>query len=440
MEDSESRIGGVSALVVVVVLIVVGATLVPVVVLGHSGSSASTPADSTRSKTAEDVKFVRPAPNSTATIWPFTSRAKRFESLTLPINLVFRTDAEMTRYVLTHRGDEEWENQTALHANDTNVSVGSVVVDGTDVDWRQAHGGDRYTYIRGPGGGRWVTSVYQLHDGDYFGTRHHLRLYEGGRSQHTWTAIQAHTEHWDWFGLRHSVGSLAKAQHYVEREFYGKWYVSTIQKVRFANGGALDANGWVTVLNFEERAVLPPILYLLPVLVGLSVDSSARDLWAATRDELRRRFEDTSHVRHNLALFGVVAVIPLVVRVGAITVERAFPAASAVLVGGPFYLLLVVGLPMSAALLARRHGLREGFVLAFVGFGVGVLIDYAYLNIAVLQFRVLLHRIAAATALGLVAAGGARGEWVDGRDVNVPLVVGGLAWVAVVLGPIVGIR
>ncbi|MFB6172652.1 MAG: hypothetical protein ABEJ23_08975 [Haloarculaceae archaeon] len=541
-----SRPGGVPVQVVVlaaVVLAVVGASMLAPAVTG--GASAP-------QKTAADVHLVEPAPNSSQELWPFTSREQRFESLTLPINLVFETDAVTTRYLLTSEGDENWENQTARRQGNVTVRLNvsanppetngtrttgepattgptggrttadattlageptvttapggpnattrpgessatptsapatptgsasprpaptgpnatetganatttranatgtgpnattatpdsgpdiEIVINGTELGWEQTHGGTRYTYVQhADGTGQWITPAYQLHNGDYFGSRAHLRLYEGGSEGHEWTAVQAHREHWDWFGLRHSVDSLSRPQHQLERQFYGKWYVTDVSRQRYANGGALDYGGWVSVVGFRDNVVVPPRLLLFP-LAGLTLAGGAASALAASERGARRLWESEQVGQAHVWLFLVVTAIPLAVRSGAVAVERAFPQASPILVGGPFYLLLVVGLPVAAWRLARPLDQFDAFVVTAVALGTGVMADYAAIGVTLLKFGVLLHRVAALAALGTVAAGSAIDAEEDWRAVV--LAVGVLAWAAVVLGPVAGIR
>lgn len=482
-------------------------------------------------KTADDVKLVEPRPNGSQQLWPFTSRERRFESLTLPINMVFLTDAATTRYLLTSEGDENWENHSARYkdkptfrldapnssaqptesdtpaeANRTNATAESaasnrtnatatnqtnataepsptdtptgfnqtnatitdtsntsaepngtnvtatnrtnetatnesrpaIIINGTELGWRRTHGGTRYTYVRTVNGdGQWIDATYQLHNGDYFGSRTHLRLYEGGPENREWTAIQAHREHWDWFGLRHSVGSLSRARHQVERQFYDKWYVTGISRQRYGNGGALDAYGWVSVVDFRDNVQVPPRLFLLPFVLGLAASRRAASVLDSAERDVRRLWEGDRTTRNHLGLFLVVAALPLVVRNGAIAVEQSYPNASPFLVGGPFYLLLVLGLPVAAALLSRPLDPVDAFALTVVGLGTGIMLDYVVIGVTLLEFGVVLHRLTVLMALGTIAAAAAGKPEDDWRGSI--LVVGVLAWVAVILGPVLGL-
>lgn len=511
---------------VAVVLVAVGALFVAPTV---TDDPRETP-----SKSADDVRLVEPGSNESGQLWPFTSRRKEFESLTLPINLVFQTDASTTRYLLTSEGNENWENHTEQYrgnftirlgvpgpprtnatdtptakgtnttstANETNttstangtnatvvsnqsnvtsttnettataggnqpntsvgtgesnVSAGAnatgastatatvsptttesgpaIVINGTEFGWRRTHGGTRYTFVRVDGRGRWLDETYQLHNGDYFGSRTHLRLYEGGPEGEKWTAIQAHHEHWDWFGLRHSVGSLSTPQHRLERSFYGKWYVVDITRKRYANGGASDYDGWVSVVNFRNNVIVPPRLFLFPFIFGLAV--SGRAALASVEQDLQRLWEGEHITRFHATLFLAVAALPLVVRMGAIATEQTFPDASPFLVGAPFYALLVLGLPIAAGVLSRPLDPVDAFVLTVVAVGTGILADYAYIGVTLLEFGVVLHRITVLVTLGVIAAAAAAEASDDWR--RSLLAIGLFAWVAVVVGPVLGL-
>jgi peptidoglycan/LPS O-acetylase OafA/YrhL len=74
-----------------------------------------------------------------------------------------------------------------------------------------------------------------------------------------------------------------------------------------------------------------------------------------------------------------------------------------------WYPLLVVGVPLAAYGFGRRLPAREAGALAAVGFGAGILLDYAYLGIAVLPIPIVVHRVVVVAAVGLLAAGAESG-------------------------------
>ena len=170
-------------------------------------------------------------------------------------------------------------------------------------------------------------------------------------------------------------------------------------------------------------------LVVLPLL-GLV---SARSLQRESDDEFWGGRLTPSHV----GLVVVTAAIPPAVRMGAVWAEGQFPDAGPVAVGAPFYLLLVVGLPVAAAVFGRTIPAEDGFTGAIVGMGAGVLADYASLGIGSIPFDALTTRAVLLVALGLIAAGGTR--WADSwlRRNRYRLLGGGI-WLAGVLTPIVG--
>jgi hypothetical protein len=107
-----------------------------------------------------------------ARLWPFTSRRRSFDSLTLPVNLVVEGSPGRVRSLLTE-GPREWNDSTREWQGIGGDEDGPV-----GLRWSAATGADRYTYVDTPGpGGTWIDETTQLHDGTYFGSRLHLRLY-----------------------------------------------------------------------------------------------------------------------------------------------------------------------------------------------------------------------------------------------------------------------
>ncbi len=215
--------------------------------------------DESRPKDPNDVRLVSPTPNSSAKLWPFTSRHKQYDSLTLPINVVVEGDTSRVVNQLKHRREAHWNNDSnewqGVASDEETAGVGKRAD-----EWHNTTGAVRYTYIQAPGPrGGWMTETAQLHDGAYFGSRYHLRLYEGGKGTETWTAIQAHHEYFDWFRLRHTVGSLEKAQYYLDGQYYGKWYVDEVSRQRYANGGIIDSNGWVSIVDLRPKSEMGPV-------------------------------------------------------------------------------------------------------------------------------------------------------------------------------------
>jgi len=107
-------------------------------------------------------------------IWPYTSKSESVEGRTLAINVVFRDDGEAVREALEARPDADWQETDDEETDAEPDLVRDIVVR----DWEDAHGSTRYTYFEGPSGGAWVTESFELHDGEYLGSRDHIRAYE----------------------------------------------------------------------------------------------------------------------------------------------------------------------------------------------------------------------------------------------------------------------
>ncbi|SEP25835.1 hypothetical protein SAMN04487948_1288 [Halogranum amylolyticum] len=363
-------------------------------------------------KGPDDVKLVTVSEESDARLWPFTSRQRSFESLTLPINAVVR--AENSRVVSQlRRSGSDWEL-----ADDEWQGVGDeaepVVVEGTDVTWDETTGATRYTYVAAPGSaGGWTAETAQLHDGTYFGSRYHLRLYEGGTGGDRWTAIQAHHEHWDWFRLRHTVGSLSVAQQQFETEYFGAAYTADVGRERFANGGISDADGWVSTVDLRPLSVteLRPLSAASVLSVGLllfgSVVGRASATWRSMVDHVTTVLSDETGQRSAL-LFAALLSLPLFVRSAAVFAETAVGVLPVKLVAGTLYLVLAVGVPAVALALPREGEPFDWAGIAILGLGVGFVLDYQSIGIDVLPIAVVLHRLTVLAAVGFLAAGASR--------------------------------
>ncbi|WP_137285091.1 hypothetical protein [Halorussus salinisoli] len=344
-----------------------------------------------------------------AKIWPYVGPDRSFDRRASSINVVVRNHPERVRGYLTrrhgwNRSDAEWVE---------NAPDETTVVADERVPWRDAPGASRYAYVADRG---WVSERYQLHHGSYFGARDHLRAY--GPPDGDWTAVQAHAEHWDWFTITHTVDSVEDAQRRVEAAFLGKPEFA-VKRVYYANGDTYDADGWTTVV----------VMALAPLL-GRNARSFLRRL-AAGRN--RRRG----------TLAGTLAALPLVVRFGGILCERHLPWLSPDAVVALWYPVLVGGVPLAAYLFGRRLPAAEAGALAAVGFGTGLVLDYASLGVAVLPIPVAAHRAVVVAAVGLLAAGaGSRGDSTAGEPTAgrwTPVLRAGAAlWVvAVVAGHLV---
>lgn len=362
-------------------------TLLVIALVGVSGATVIGP-----------VAQPEPSPqyiqvSESTNLWAYTSHSPRFEAQTLAINLVvYGEPAVLDRY-LRERAFVDW-NETDEEIGDVDPVEGQQ--NGTLTAWGAASGGTRYTYLSRAGdrGGRWMIESYQLHRGDYFGARHHIRAYESPYPDEQWVALQAHHEHWDWFRLRHTVDGVRNSQRFVEQEFMDRWFVADLSRVYVGSDAGPTGYGWVTVIEFDRAdAAILALLVGIPVVRRLKTHSGA-----VAADVSPRTFRMA-------LLAAAISGLYLGVRFGAIGFERALPTGDVRVIAAVFYPVLVVGLPVVASLFARRLGTEEAFVAATVGFVTAILLDYTYLEVTVLPIDTLVHRLTLAIALGFIAAG-----------------------------------
>jgi hypothetical protein len=372
--------------------------LVAVLVAGSFGSLAVAEAGGAQGD-AESSLTVIPLENDDRQLWLYTSRGLSFEKATLAINVVVYGDPDDVhrRLLESDRGnwtDTSEEEQEVAPDENTNV------VNSTTIEWEVADGANRFAYLIDLQGGVWLAEQYQVHDGTYLGSRHHIRAYAPSDADSEWTAMQAHHEHWDWFMGRHIVRSTAESQSYVEQEFAAGGSPD-IARVPVGAESDPSFDRWLTIVDFredEEQSALAGLALVLGI-----VGARRRGL----RTTLRERFP-TREARTLFLAAGIAAVL-LFVRLWGITLEQSLDIPPKVFVIA-LYPLLFVGLPSTAYLLARPLDRSRAFAGASVGFIAGVLLDYSYLGVTHLPLDVLVHRGALAVALGLVAVGNSRVE------------------------------
>lgn len=416
-------------------MLLVGVVGVAAVVLVAHPVQLGTPRDRPAPRGPGDVKIVTVDPESGATLWPYTSKRRRFDTLTLPMNVVVRGNVWRVRSVLVTGADAQW-NSSAGEWQGVGDEAGTIPE--SDRRWYETHGATRYTYVRtSASGGHWEDAAYQLHDGKYFGTRYHLRAYAGGEGETSWTAIQAHYEHWDWFRLRHTVGSTALGRQSVERAFYGRRDVAAVRRARFANGGIADADGWASVVDLRPPSYALPSRsdagVALASLGALLVGSlSGRDPWPTVR-----AWVDDADPRLWAVAAVAVGLLPGV-RWAAIAVEGALPGLSPKVVAATGYLTLAVGLPACAYLAGETSSTTAAVLAATGGVTIGLLADYVLLGVAVVPLSVVVHRTALVAVLGVVAASGSPrvGERVGDHG---RLVAVGALWVGVLAWPLLDV-
>lgn len=398
--------------------------LVGLVLLSGVSDFGSTPGDRVG---ADSPTLVEPVANGSS-LWPYTSRTRSFETRRLGINLVVRGDpVDVRGYFLRHA--DGWQRRP--HPESAGGSAAAVPIEAPGIAWRPAHGAPRYTYVEQAherGDGAWVAETYQLYEGSYLGTRYHLRAYAAPAPDEDWTAMQAHREYWDWFGLRHTVTSVEAAQRHVEADLEDDAAVESVWRMNLENGGSADSDGWATVIEFAAVGLLAG---------GARSGSGRRD---STRQRVRAvaRSPRGRRVLRQGSLFLAVGLVYLGVRVTGVALEETFPVISPVIIAGGLYPVLAVGLPFCTGHFGRRVGMEPAFLLAITGLLTALVLDRWLLGLAGVPVGLAVHRLTLLLSLGLVAAGAsyrARG----GPRWNVLLQIGLVGWVFALGLPVIGL-
>lgn len=328
-------------------------------------------------------------------MWPYySSVAGEFEQRSA-INLVF-LNATTSDVVGLLADDADWletgEDETDAGTEAFSFAEFDLDAEDRPLGWGRAVGAERFMYVETGAEGHWLDEAAQLHDGDYFGTRNHLRLYDLPGEEPA-VAIQAHAEHFDWFTLRHTVTSVERAQSAVEGDLMELLGMEHVTRAFHGNTGVYDADGWVTVV----AAVLPLVL-----VIGAARREVERAPALALLGEARERI-DAEHLLLGGAMIGLL----LGVRLAGIGLERHVDVHVHWIAAGLFP-VLGLGLPLAAYGLGRRFGRRmDAAMSASVGLATAVLLDYLLLGVTVLPVEIVLHRGGLVVAVGLLAAGGA---------------------------------
>lgn len=470
MQPRGGRVGGILAVVIFVFVLLVAAQLTGIV--GFYGvpfdDDSAEPSEVTD---ARNVHLVAVGDEQDR-LWPFTSRARAFDTLTLPINLVVEGNPARVRSLLLYAHDAKWDQTNESWES---ASGEQVPEDGVSGPWGSATGADRYTYVdTGEAGGIWIDESMQLHDGTYFGSRIHLRLYGGGRPGDSWTAIQAHRDYWDWFRLRHTVTSLAGPQHAVERDLMKQPTVVEVSRERFANGGIIDSDGWVSVVKLAPRQLVSdtpleaqqsdgtataesaetegtdprlrasesetdgrPLSTLYFVFAGVGGVVAAvlsRERVGAAIERLRWSRLADSRYQRTLVLLGALVAIPLFVRSASLFLEGHIPNHPKV-IAGVLYPIFALAPPYVALRIPRDLSAELWFAVAFVGYGIGLVADFALIDIGVVPIDIVLHRFLVLVSLGwLSVVGMRRASERETHTITLPAAVS--LWVGLLLWPL----
>jgi hypothetical protein len=223
--------------------------------------------------------------------------------------------------------------------------------------------------------------------------------------------LQAHSEYWDWFRLRHTVTDVQGTADRIAGDF------RSLERTSVERGYRRDSG---------------------PLSRGIVVVSSLLPLLAGRRrlSRMRDRFEEPSRRTATLTVFAIALATPMAVRLAGITLERVIPLVNPKLFVVMLYPVLAVGLPVAVA---RRSGplpARAAGPAAAVALAVGFAAEFAFLGVAPPE-RLVWHRLLVATALGLLAAGGA--QYRRNGSVRPLYTIGGATlWLWGLLAPLFG--
>lgn len=428
-------------LILLAVLLVAG----PLLVLSPTTSEVAPKTD-----VDPDEEMYYPT-NGESGFWPYLNSRQVFEKRS-PINVIVIGDTEEVIQALMEAGNRDWEEPNeeqeeaepgslaGIDGNQTRANASGqegIVLESTAIQWGRTTGASRYAYIDpGPGeGGRWVDETAQVHDGTYYGHRYHLRMYESPHLAEPWIAIQAHSEYFDWFTLRHRVTGSNQAQQRLERDLMSLPRVDIdkdVRRVHLGNANASDADGWATFVDLIG-------LTTVGLLAGRSVISRTRDrlgdvIDANLADADRQRLKairDRVEVGHGL-LFGVIPALVLGVRGGGIALE-ATGLFSMHTIAALLYPVIALGLPIGTYGIARSlKSRRDAALVAGSALAIAFWLDYAYLGVVSISIDVILQRVLVVVALGLIA-GGATHRAARDHHWNDMLAAGVVLW-ALVLG------
>lgn len=418
----------------------VAVVLVVAVVFGVGTLLEPTTHDPPEVERVTEEELVQPVEGGSY-LWPYTSRGETVTERTLAINLVVIGSDDAVRRSLTDRGSFQLDQEGPV---DEEPDEHGVVLDEDGLEWANAHGAVRYSYVDATPRGDdavWLTEAYQLSSGTYLGERYHVRAYT--HPEEDWTALQAHTDYWDWFRLRHTVPDIREAGLIVESDYIEEPFVDDVRREYHGiEGGYSD--GWLSVIQLaadidnaediegadavDEAAAddavadvdpavdggdgiaggLIGLLALIGALgtAGFLASDTRRDLLRAGNALAREAFRK----RRSIALGVVLAGIVLGVRVVGIAVEMAGPSLYPKAIAAVLYPILSLGLPAAALVLARGTQPTAATTFAVLGVGTAFVLDFGMVSVSFLPIRLVLHRIGLVLALALVAAGSAMGD------------------------------
>ncbi|SFB68250.1 hypothetical protein SAMN05444422_101125 [Halobiforma haloterrestris] len=429
--------------------------------------------------------------DSDSGFWPYLNQRRTHEKRS-PVNVVVRGDADRTLRLLAEHGEGDWEEPEHDHfdadefvgldgnetdATETNGSeafenesedgnatagadgVGTEIDDRirpippTEIPWSQADGATRYAYVD-PGPGEdayWTTETVQYEDGEYYGYRYHIRAYESPNPDDRWIAMQTHSEHFDWFTLRHRVDGVEAAQLRLENDLMaipGVDVQEDVQRIYLANSGPSDADGWATQVDLTAAATAAALALAAGRTRGRGSGDGTDGPLESVRRAIDERLTDADRERlsaaadrieaQHLILAATILTIVLGVRIGGIALDRTIDVLSAHAIAALLYPFIAAGLPISTYAIASGLEHRLGAAVTASGsLAVAIWLDYSLLGVDVLPLDVVVQRMLVVVALGLIAAGAARRATRETRF-NGFLLAGTLAWVLVLAGTLLG--
>jgi len=330
--------------------------------------------------------------------WLYTSRAQSLDRATLALNVVVYADVETVERHLTETG--EWR-ELEEHELDAAPDETETAVVGGDVEWERTVGDTRYVLLFDETDRQWLTQSFELGDGEYLGHRYHVRVYTPPDDDGEWTVLQAHDEYWDLFDARHVVTSVEAGQSYVEAEFLGHEF--DVTRAHVGGQDRVDFDGWITVVSPLSDAGAAALAFAATFALVGAVGTH--------RERLTTLLAEASFGQESraLALAGGLVALYMGVRLAAVWLERTLDVAPNT-IATLLHPFLLLGLPLTAFLLARNLDRSWAFAAAVIGFIVALLVDYTYLGVTAVPVDILVHRGAMVVALGLLAAGGSRTE------------------------------
>lgn len=214
--------------------------------------------------------------------------------------------------------------------------------------------------------------------------------------------VQAPTEYFDWFTLRHTVAGTENGQRYVAADVAGHSTVEVVRHTHLGNADSWDSEGRATVV---ELALVLPVLLLGRVPFGrwTSRLTGAGRQWL---HESRRRVS----WRHVL-LAGTVVGLLLGVRLAGIGLERHAGFSSMTPIAALLFPFVSVGIPLATYGIARRMEPHVTTPLtAGLGLSVAIMLDLLHVGGDVLPLAIVVQRAGLVVAIGLVADGASRRE------------------------------